>query len=145
MEFLKAYLDFTVFGILSLMAFIVVWLTIERLLFFKALVMADFEHPTHLNIAMTNNLTIISTIGANAPYIGLLGTVLGILVTFFEIGQQSTIDTGVIMTSLALALKATAAGIALAIPSIMIYNGFMRKVEVIDSQFKAHQEMQNKP
>lgn len=137
MEFLKNYLDLFIFGILGLMTFIALWVVIERHLFFRSIQLAEFDHFERLQIALTNNLTLLSIIGSNAPYIGLLGTVLGILITFYEIGQQATIDTGIIMTSLALALKATAAGIALAIPSIMLFNGLMRKVEVLSAEYKA--------
>ncbi|MBN2864574.1 MAG: TonB-system energizer ExbB [Thiotrichales bacterium] len=137
MELLKLYLDFAIFGILGLMGFIALWITIERTLFFKRLNLAEFSQVELLHVSITKNLTTLSTIGANAPYVGLLGTVLGILITFYDLGQQQTIDTGSIMTGLALALKATAAGIAIAIPAIMSYNGLMRRCDVIELQFKA--------
>ncbi|WP_373018083.1 TonB-system energizer ExbB [Thiomicrorhabdus sp.] len=141
MELLKLYLDGTIFGILGLMGFIALWITIERLFFYKKMDISQFNHGELLQIAATRNLTTLSTIGANAPYVGLLGTVLGILITFYDLGQQHTIDTGAIMTGLALALKATAAGIAIAIPSIMSFNGLMRRVDVMQSQFKAQQDL----
>ena len=137
MELLKLYLDLTIFGLLGLMGFIALWITIERLFFYKRLVISDFKQVELLHISITKNLTALSIIGANAPYVGLLGTVLGILITFYELGQQQGIDTGAIMTGLALALKATAAGIALAIPAIMSYNSLMRRCDVIELQFKA--------
>ena len=121
------------------MGFIALWITLERLFFFKRMSIAEFTHVELLQVSVTRNLTTLSTIGANAPYVGLLGTVLGILITFYELGQQQTIDTGAIMTGLALALKATAAGIAVAIPAIMSYNGLMRRCDVIELQFKAKQ------
>lgn len=140
MEFLKAYLDIGIFGLLGLMSFIALWITIERVLFYRTLKIEEFEHGAYLHIEMTRNLTTLSSIGANAPYVGLLGTVGGILITFYDLGQQQTIDTGSIMLGLALALKATAAGIALAIPCIMAYNGLMRKVDVFNARFSAQQE-----
>ena len=76
-------------------------------------------------------MTVISTVGANAPYVGLLGTVIGILLTFFQIGHgDGEVDASAIMMHLSLALKATALGILVAIPSMMFYNGLGRKVEV---------------
>ena len=64
-------------------------------------------------------------------YVGLLGTVIGILLTFYQIGQAGgDVDAGAIMMHLSLALKATALGILVAIPSMMFYNGLGRKVEV---------------
>jgi len=137
MEFLKAYLDITVFGILGLMGFFALWITIERILFFKSLQIESFSHAEHLNIALTKNLTSLASIGSNAPYVGLVGTVAGILITFYDLGQQQTIDTGSIMTGLALALKATAAGIGIAIPCIIAYNGLNRRVDVFNALYRA--------
>lgn len=140
MELLKTYLDLTVFSLLGLMAFIALWFTLERLFYYRKVQIESYAHLELLQVDLTKNLTPISIIGSNAPYIGLLGTVLGILITFYDLGQLETIDTGAIMTGLALALKATAAGIALAIPSIMAYNGLMRKVDVISAQYRAQQD-----
>lgn len=137
MELLKAYIDISIFGILGLMGFIALWITFERLFFFKSLQIEQFGHAELLNIELTKNLTTLASIGANAPYVGLLGTVAGILITFYELGQQQTIDTGSIMMGLALALKATAAGIGIAIPCIMAYNGLNRKVDVYNALYRA--------
>jgi len=135
MEFLKAYLDISIFGLLAFMGFIAVWITIERLIFYRTLATETYPNSGLLHIDLTENLTTLSSIGANAPYVGLLGTVGGILITFYDLGQQQTIDTGAIMLGLAIALKATAAGIAIAIPSILSYNGMMRKVDVINTLY----------
>ena len=139
MEFLKAYLDIGIFGLLGLMGFIALWITIERVLFYRNVQLDSFEHGAYLHIELTRNLTTLSSIGANAPYVGLLGTVGGILITFYDLGQQQTLDTGSIMLGLALALKATAAGIALAIPCIMAYNGMMRRVDIFNALYRAQQ------
>ncbi|HHT00479.1 MAG TPA: TonB-system energizer ExbB [Thiomicrospira sp.] len=135
MDFIKAYLDLAVFGILGTMGFISLWITIERILFYRSINLQDYQHGALLNIDITKNLTALSIIGSNAPFVGLLGTVIGILITFYDMGQNQTIATGAIMTGLALALKATAVGIAIAIPSIMSYNALMRKVDVINSLY----------
>jgi biopolymer transport protein ExbB len=135
-DFLRAWLDTIVFGILGLMSFLMLWFAFERLIYFWRVRLRDFDHSDILGIALTRNLTWISTIGANAPYVGLLGTVFGILITFYDIGQSSNIEPSAIMTGLALALKATAAGLLVAIPSIMIYNGLLRKVEVLTADWK---------
>lgn len=141
MELLKTYLDLSVFGLLGFMAFLATWFVIERIMYFRKVDISAYHHMELLHVDLTKHLTVISTVGANAPYIGLLGTVLGILVTFYELGMSETIDTGEIMVGLALALKATAGGIALAIPSIMAYNALMRKVDVLEAQFRAHQDL----
>jgi len=137
MELLKEYLDLTIFGILGIMGFITLWVAIERVLFYRSIKLSDYNHGAVLNIELTRNLTALSIVGSNAPFVGLLGTVVGVLITFYDMGQNQAIDTGSIMTGLALALKATAAGIAIAIPAIMIYNSLMRKVDVINSLFRA--------
>ena len=131
MEFLKTYLDYLVFGTLGFMSFLVVWFAIERWLYFRQFNPALFSHKEELDVVLTRNMTTISSVGANAPYIGLLGTVLGILITFYDLGHSGGIDPAVIMLGLALALKATAAGLFVAIPAILIYNGLLRKVEVL--------------
>lgn len=141
MDLLREYLDVTVFSLLALMAFVALWLTLERLFYFRTLDITSYQHIELLTVDATRHLTTLSTIGANAPYVGLLGTVLGILVTFYDMGLSHSVDTQQIMVNLALALKATAGGIALAIPSIMAYNALMRRVEVFQSQFKAHQDL----
>ncbi|MEF3194311.1 MAG: TonB-system energizer ExbB [Halothiobacillaceae bacterium] len=137
MEPLKSTLDLAILGLLGLMSVMMLAMAIERWLYFRRVDLADFSHPDTLNIALTRNLTWIYTIGANAPYVGLLGTVLGILITFYEMGQGGQVDVTHIMLGLALALKATAAGLVVAIPSIMIYNGLTRRVDVLMGQWRA--------
>jgi biopolymer transport protein ExbB len=135
-DFLRAWLDYIVFGILGLMSFLMLWFAFERLIYYWRVRLGDFDHSDTLHVALTRNLTWISTIGSNAPYVGLLGTVFGILITFYDIGQSTNIEPAAIMTGLALALKATAAGLLVAIPSIMIYNGLLRKVDVLSANWK---------
>jgi biopolymer transport protein ExbB len=139
MQFLHEYLDPIVFSTLAVMGFITLWMAIERWWFFKQLDLSRYQQPETLTIDLTKNLTLIASMGANAPYVGLLGTILGVLLTFYDLGQSHNLDSSAIMLGLALALKATAGGILVAIPSIMIYNALMRKVEVLQLQFKANQ------
>ncbi len=140
MIFLKHNLDYMVFGILGLMSFLMLWFVIERYIFYSRIKLSDFHHTDQLNISLTNHLTVISTIGANAPYIGLLGTVVGIMLTFYDMGQGGKVEVHTIMTGLSLALKATAAGLAVAIPSIMFYNALLRKVDVLNARWRELQE-----
>jgi len=140
LELLKEYLDYGVIGILGFMSFLMVWFAIERYIFYRKVDLGKFTHPDELNVELTRNLTIISSIGSNAPYVGLLGTVLGILLTFYDIGLHGSIDTNAIMLGLALALKATALGLVVAIPAILIYNGLLRKTDVLTARWrKEHQ------
>ena len=142
METLKTFLDPAIFGTLALMGFITLWFSLERLFFFKQLNLNRYPQEELLTIDLTRNLTTIASMGANAPYVGLLGTVLGVLLTFYDLGQAQHLNTSAIMLGLALALKATAGGILVAIPSIMSYNALMRKVEVIQLQYQAQQNRQ---
>lgn len=140
MEFLKQYLDFFIFGVLGVMSFLLVWYVIERYLYYRSVNVGEFKSHNKLSVALTERLTVISIIGVNAPYVGLLGTVLGILITFWDIGQGGKIDPGTIMLGLALALKATAAGLVVAIPAVMFYNALLRKVDVLISDWRDLQQ-----
>lgn len=140
MDFLKLHLDQLVLGTLGFMSFVMLALAVERYLYYWRVNLNTFEHLELLKIALTRNLTTISSVGSNAPYIGLLGTVLGILVTFNDMGQGGKIDVNTIMLGLAMALKATAAGLVVAIPAILFYNGLLRQVEVLISRWTALQD-----
>ncbi len=129
-QFLQNYVDYIILGLLALMSVVLVWKIIERIMFYKHIEISQYQTQEELEIDLTRNLTTISTIGANAPYIGLLGTVVGILLTFYQLGNSGgDIDAASIMVHLSLALKATAAGILVAIPAMMFYSGFNRKVD----------------
>ena len=140
MEFLKHNVDYVIIGILGLMSFTVVWLTIERLIFYANVKFENYKNQDDLEESVTRNLTTLYIVYSNAPYIGLLGTVAGIMVTFYDMGMSGGIDTKSIMVGLSLALKATALGLIVAIPTLMIYNAFMRKVDVLVNRYKASRE-----
>jgi len=82
-------------------------------------------------------LVIIGTIAANAPYIGLLGTVLGIMLTFQTMGTSGTMAVSTIMIGLSLALKATAAGLLVAIPCVVMNNVLRRRANELVTIFKS--------
>jgi len=136
MEWLHAAVDYGIIGLLICMSIIAVALAVERHLVYKKIRLEDFDDKESLEIELTKKLHIIATIGSNAPYIGLLGTVLGIMLTFYTMGKEGMMDTGKIMTGLALALKATAIGLVVAIPSISFYNFLLRKVKVLIAQWE---------
>lgn len=128
MEWLRPAIDYGILGLLLLMSVVAVAVALERHLFFRRVSLVDYPNKKLLELELTRKLHIIATIGSNAPYIGLLGTVLGIMLTFYAMGREGFMDTGVIMVGLALALKATAAGLVVAIPSITLYNVLVRRV-----------------
>ena len=139
-QYAESALDYGVMGILILMSIVTLWLFIERMMFFKSVRIEDYEHRDNLEIDLTDNLGVISAIGSNAPYIGLLGTVVGIMITFYTMGDAGAVDAKKIMTGLALALKATAMGLVVAIPAIVAYTITLRKVERILTKYDVAKE-----
>lgn len=138
MEFLKDYIDLIIFLILGIMAFIASWCVVERILFFRKINFKNYENQEQFDDAISENLTTIYIIYSNAPYIGLLGTVIGIMVTFYEMGLAGNIDVKSIVVGLSLALKATALGLLVAIPALMAYNALLRKVSLLSNAYKAN-------
>ncbi|WP_390242485.1 TonB-system energizer ExbB [Campylobacter coli] len=135
-EFLKDYIDLIIFIILGVMAFIAFWCVIERVLFFRKIDFKNYENQEQFDDAISENLTTIYIIYSNAPYIGLLGTVVGIMITFYEMGIAGNIDVKSIVVGLSLALKATALGLLVAIPALMAYNALLRKVSLLSNAYK---------
>jgi biopolymer transport protein ExbB len=133
-------LDYGIMGILLLMSIVTLWLFIERMMFYKSVRLDDYKHRDVLEIDLTNNLGVISAIGTNAPYIGLLGTVVGIMITFYTLGDVGAVDAKKIMMGLALALKATAMGLVVAIPAIIAYTISLRKVEKVLTAYDVMQD-----
>ncbi len=127
MAYLHFIVDYGVIGLLLILSVVSLAIGIERFLYYKKVNLRDFKDKKELEIDLTRNLYLIATIASNAPYIGLLGTVLGIMLTFYSIGQEGLVESKKIMVGLALALKATAIGLLVAIPSSAIYNFLLRK------------------
>jgi len=77
---------------------------------------------------MTSGVTILATIGATAPFVGLFGTVWGIMNSFVGIAEKQTTNLAVVAPGIAEALLATALGLVAAIPAVVIYNHFSRQI-----------------
>ncbi len=77
---------------------------------------------------MTRGTGVLATIGATAPFIGLFGTVWGIMNSFIGISQSHTTNLAVVAPGIAEALLATAIGLVAAIPAVIIYNIFARAI-----------------
>jgi len=131
MEWLSTAIDFGVIGLLAMLSVIVVAVALERLFFYRAVDIAAFASVKALELDLTERLVVIASVAANAPYIGLLGTVLGIMLTFYNMGLDSSADASKIMAGLALALKATAVGLVVALLSVVSYNALLRKTKVL--------------
>ncbi|MFH0710733.1 MAG: TonB-system energizer ExbB [Pseudomonadota bacterium] len=135
LEFAHAAIDYGIIGILVLMSVASLSLFIERMMAYGSVRIHDYETKEELELDLGNNVSTIATIGSNAPYVGLLGTVLGIMITFYSLGDVGAVDPKKIMTGLALALKATAMGLVVAIPAIIFYNILLRKMERLLTQW----------
>ncbi|MBV5279605.1 MAG: MotA/TolQ/ExbB proton channel family protein [Campylobacteraceae bacterium] len=127
-DYLKNLVDYGVVGVLFLMSILSLYFFIERLFFYSSIDARKFKNKQKYENILTKNLMPIGTIASNAPYIGLLGTVLAIMLTFLTM-SGGAVDPGEIMKSLALALKATAAGLVVAIISMIFYNILTRIAE----------------
>lgn len=79
----------------------------------------------------------LATAGNTAPFIGLFGTVWGIMNTFHGIGMSKSASLAVVAPGISEALVATAAGLAVAIPSVMAYNYFTDRIRVLDSELQS--------
>ncbi|MCB9595624.1 MAG: MotA/TolQ/ExbB proton channel family protein [Sandaracinaceae bacterium] len=79
-------------------------------------------------------LPFLATTGSTAPFIGLLGTVLGILEVFHQLGGTGDASLGAVGPKIAEALFVTAIGLFAAIPAVMAYNYFIRRVRVIEAE-----------
>ena len=86
---------------------------------------------------MENKLVILGTLGNNAPFIGLFGTVLGIIKAFHDLSVAENSNPSVVMAGVSEALVATAVGLMVAIPAVMAYNYFQRKVKEAVTQMEA--------
>ena len=79
-------------------------------------------------------LTFLATTGSTAPFIGLFGTVWGIMTAFKGIGETGSASLAVVAPGIAEALVATAVGLVAAIPAVMGYNHFQHKIKVLISE-----------
>jgi biopolymer transport protein ExbB len=137
MDWLSGAIDYGIIGFLLLLSVAVVAVAIERTAFYRHVDVKNFSSIKALELVLTARLGIVGSVGSNAPYLGLLGTVLGIMLTFYNMGlDASAMDVGKIMTGLALALKATAVGLIVALVAVVIYNALLRKVKVLMLQWE---------
>ncbi|MBX3020831.1 MAG: MotA/TolQ/ExbB proton channel family protein [Bdellovibrionales bacterium] len=83
---------------------------------------ANIERPS-----LDRHLGFLATVGSNAPFIGLLGTVFGVMDAFRALGEQG--DTKAVMIGISQSLVATAVGLIVAIPAVIAYNYFQKQVK----------------
>ena len=83
---------------------------------------------------VTQMVPFLATTGNTTPFIGLFGTVWGIMNSFHGIGQRGSASLAVVAPGISEALVATAAGLAVAIPAVIAFNHFMQKIRVIEAE-----------
>ncbi|MCS6283809.1 MAG: TonB-system energizer ExbB [Nitrospira sp.] len=137
MDALKEVVDYGVIGLLLILSVWAMAVAVERWQFYRRVNPAQYPNLQLFEVALTKRLVIIGTVAANAPYIGLLGTVLGIMLTFHTMGSSKTIAVSTIMVGLSLALKATAVGLLVAIPCVVLNNALRRRVLELVALYKA--------
>jgi biopolymer transport protein ExbB len=111
---------------------------------FSNVVRAGLSFAKHTEKEISNNMertivvetnllekrtTIVGTIGSTAVYIGLFGTVLGIMRAFSDIGSSGSGGINVVMNGISESLVCTAAGLCVAIPAVMAYNYFVKRID----------------
>jgi biopolymer transport protein TolQ len=90
--------------------------------------------------ALEHNLEMLANIGSNAPYVGLVGTVFGIMVTFHELSTTTTATIANVAPGISEALIATAMGLFAAIPAVWAYNRFATRVERLAVRYESFAE-----
>ena len=86
---------------------------------------------------LSDNLAFLATTGSAAPFIGLFGTVWGIMTSFHEIGRIGSASLSVVAPGISEALVATAAGLAVAIPAVIFYNYYSNMVADMESDMQS--------
>ena len=130
-KMLSLVIDYGIIGLLVILSILVVAISLERYFFYRKISIERYENLKSLELELTGKLSVIASVASNSPYLGLLGTVLGIMLTFYNMGLDASMDTGKIMSGLALALKATAIGLVVALIAVVLYNTLLRKVKVL--------------
>ena len=87
---------------------------------------------------LERNLGFLGTMGNTAPLIGLLGTVWGIMRAFHDMARTGSAGPSVVAAGVAEALFTTAAGLVVAVPAVMLYNHFVRKMSVMLTEADNH-------
>src|SRR5437773_2103083 len=101
-----------------------------------ALEAAVDRERTRVALALKGHLWLVASIGAVAPFVGLAGTVVGIMRAFNEIGVQHKAGIDVVGPGIAEALITTAAGIVVGIVAVMVYNYFQARLSKIATELK---------
>ena len=102
----------------------------------QRLAMAMDSAVAHEADQLAERLNFLATVGSVAPFVGLFGTVWGIMNSFFQIGQQQNSSLAVVAPGISEALFATAIGLFAAIPAVIAYNRFSHRVNLLESRLQ---------
>ncbi|MGE4399520.1 MAG: MotA/TolQ/ExbB proton channel family protein [Campylobacterales bacterium] len=134
-KFLSSTLSYGVEPILYFLIFmslISVAVIIERFVAFSEIEQKIKQFSSvELRLLLEKRLGILATFGNNAPFVGLFGTILGVMNAFAVLGASNTVSTSLVMNGISEALVATAMGLFVAIPSVAAYNYFIRRMRRI--------------
>ena len=97
----------------------------------EAVAAAMMGAKSRVKLRLEKNLAFLGTLGANAPFIGLFGTVLGIIRAFRDLAVNQSGGVGVVMAGISEALVATAVGLLVAIPAVVAFNFYNRRVRSV--------------
>jgi biopolymer transport protein TolQ len=89
---------------------------------------------------LEQNLPFLATVGSTSPYVGLFGTVWGIMTAFTALGSAQQVTIGMVAPGIAEALIATAIGLFTAIPAVIAYNRYNHEVDQINHRYNTFQE-----
>jgi biopolymer transport protein TolQ len=98
----------------------------------RALRRASSTEITHLE----SMVPFLATTGSTAPFVGLFGTVIGIMISFMQISATGAAGMDVVSQGISEALIATAIGLMAAIPAVIAYNYFLRRIKVLSSEME---------
>jgi biopolymer transport protein TolQ len=98
----------------------------------RALRRASTSEITHLE----SMVPFLATIGSTSPFVGLFGTVIGIMISFMEINKTGSAGMDVVSQGISEALIATAIGLLAAIPAVIAYNFFLRRIRVLSAEME---------
>jgi biopolymer transport protein TolQ len=108
----------------------------------REFLLADFQRASQKAIIdalaqLEKNLVVLSTTTTVSPFLGLLGTCWGIMISFINIGAKGSANLGVVAPGIAEALIATIAGLATAIPALVFYNMLTNRVRMLENEMES--------
>nr|WP_218914875.1 MotA/TolQ/ExbB proton channel family protein [Thermodesulfobium narugense] len=133
--------------LLIILSILSVAFILEKIFFMRKIEKELFSYtPSDLRSNLNKRLGFFATVGSNAPFIGLFGTVLGIMKAFHDLAFSQDFGVRIVMNGIAEALSSTALGLFVAVPCVIAYNYFVRKARDLSYIYEEHaNNAQSKP